>query len=189
VGCPVYPSRTLVLQLLKRAHPPASTTIDDLGIPSQARVFDARRTRPEYVSASDEVGRPHKDSAAIGLQFSAVKLGASSTLDAASMLLGRLHTAFLCWGKLGLQHFERQSADATTNTPMLIIHGRSERCRSRNDGAQGRLWPSKAWLALFERLLLRRMKLRGRAGLGRGWRGGRTSRGPMLAYSPRREAG
>jgi hypothetical protein len=38
------------------------------------------------------------------------------------MLLERLHTAFLCWGELGLQHFERQSADTAANMPMPIIH-------------------------------------------------------------------
>jgi hypothetical protein len=38
------------------------------------------------------------------------------------MLLERLHTAFLCWEKLGLQHFERQSADGATNTPLPVTH-------------------------------------------------------------------
>src|SRR5262245_20516146 len=38
------------------------------------------------------------------------------------MLLKRLHTAFLCWGKLGFQDFERQSADPATNTPIPVIH-------------------------------------------------------------------
>jgi hypothetical protein len=38
------------------------------------------------------------------------------------MLLERLQTAFLCWRKLGLQHFERQSADTAANMPMPIIH-------------------------------------------------------------------
>jgi hypothetical protein len=38
------------------------------------------------------------------------------------MLLEPLHTAFLCWGKLGLQHFERQSANTATNTPTPIVH-------------------------------------------------------------------
>jgi hypothetical protein len=38
------------------------------------------------------------------------------------MLLERLHTVFLCWGKLGFQGFERQSADPTKNMPIPIIH-------------------------------------------------------------------
>jgi hypothetical protein len=51
-----------------------------------------------------------------------VKFSARSPLDAASMLLERLHTAFLCWGKLWFEDFESQSADPATNTPMPIIH-------------------------------------------------------------------
>jgi hypothetical protein len=38
------------------------------------------------------------------------------------MLMERLHTAFLCWGKLGFQDFQRQSTDPATNTPIPVIH-------------------------------------------------------------------
>src|SRR5262245_19640331 len=72
--------------------------------------------------ALDEIGRPDENGAAIRLQLSSVKFSARGPLDASPMLLERLHTSFLCWGKVGLQHFQRQSADTATNTPMPIIH-------------------------------------------------------------------
>jgi hypothetical protein len=74
------------------------------------------------LSASDEIGCPHENSAAVRLQVSSVKFSARSPLDASPMLLERLHTSFLCWGKVGLQHFQRQSADTAANMPMPIIH-------------------------------------------------------------------
>src|SRR5262245_37630562 len=69
-----------------------------------------------------EVGRPYKNGVAVRLQLSSVKFSARSPLDAASMLLERLHTSCFCWGKLGFEDFERQSADPATNTSIPVIH-------------------------------------------------------------------
>jgi hypothetical protein len=96
------------------------------------------------LSASDEIGCPYKNSAAIRLQLSSVKFSARGPLDASPMLLERLHTAFLCWGKLWLQDLERQSADTAANMSMPIIHVEVNNVARENDGALGRLWPSKA---------------------------------------------
>jgi hypothetical protein len=74
------------------------------------------------LSALDEIGRPYKNSAAVRLQLSSVKFTARSPLDLSSMLMERLHTAFLCGRKLGFQDFERQSTDPATNIPIPIIH-------------------------------------------------------------------
>src|SRR5262245_54275665 len=88
-------------------------------LPTDSKLlFAPLRTRV----ALDEIGRPDENGAAIRLQLSSVKFSARGSLDASPMLLERLHTGFLCWGKIGLQHFQRQSADTATNTPMPIIH-------------------------------------------------------------------
>ena len=55
----------------------------------------------------DQIGGPHKDSAAVQLQLSAVKLGAGGTINAGAMLFERLDASFVARWKLGFKSFER----------------------------------------------------------------------------------
>jgi hypothetical protein len=54
--------------------------------------------------------------------LAAVEFGASNTIDAGSMFVERLNAPLLGRRQFGLEDFERQSSDATTNMPIAIDH-------------------------------------------------------------------
>jgi len=51
-----------------------------------------------------------------------IEFDTSGLLDAGSVLLERLNAALLRGWKVGFEEFERQSADAATNTLVPIVH-------------------------------------------------------------------
>ena len=74
------------------------------------------------VLALDEIHHPHEDGTAIRFEVASIEFGTGGPLDAGSALLERLDAALLGGWKVGFEEFERQSADAATNTSVPIVH-------------------------------------------------------------------
>src|SRR5262245_39818624 len=74
------------------------------------------------VLALDEIHQPHEDGTAIRFEVASIEFGTGGPLDAGSALLERLDAALLGGWKVGFEEFERQSADAATNTSVPIVH-------------------------------------------------------------------
>ena len=74
------------------------------------------------VIALDEVHHSHKHGTAIRFEVASIEFDTSGPLDAGSALLERLDAPLLGGWKVGFEEFERQSADAATNTPVPIVH-------------------------------------------------------------------
>src|SRR5262245_58303379 len=74
------------------------------------------------IIALDEVRHSHKHGTAIRLEVASIEFDTSGPLDAGSALLERLDAALLGGWKVGFEKFERQSADAATNTLAPVVH-------------------------------------------------------------------
>ena len=85
-------------------------------------VVSIYRGRSAIAVPLDQVYHPHKNGTAVGFKMASIEFGTGDPLDAGSALVERLNAAFLRRWEVGFEEFERQSADAATNTPVRIAH-------------------------------------------------------------------